>query len=616
MDKQSFFELYAPMAIEQQQKFGIPASVTLAQMALESGWGEGRAIKEGNNAFCVKGSYNGQYVLISDNAKNEKFRKYETLAQSFDDHSRLLMKDRYRQAPGSDYKVWTAGIQKGGYAYPPDGYAEKLNSLIESNSLQRYDVMGLSPAQRVDRQVVQPWGQERGRFSMPLGATDGSLVMTSDIGHRNTGIAGASHDHNGLDLRAQYVPVFATETGGKVIKAEHDGNSKSGKHVIVEYERDGHKFTVSYCHLSKVDVKPGDIVTAGQPLGVSGNSSYRDYTKEKSLDPHLHLTVRRDGEIYDPKKYLAEIAVRGGIDTTLVRKGGNGNDLLASMKQNVVIPAYASANVQGAGIAQFSVENMGWINQHGHSVNVGEVRVSKLSDLVESVYGRSAGQLNDAEIDRILSAYPSGGQRDVAKAFLDRIKTYINDGSYADRHVMTADIDGRIVVKDISKDDYDKFLASSEAGKMSLFDKVYDDIAMNQGQDDSQMAQNRFEALLNLAKGNGNIQDFMSMFLNKYGDGSSLGSSGDFLADLIGTMIAGFINMVVMFDESDEDKVKQLHEMLDARMSNEDQAKVDKMKRDGVDPGQAKMLSQANTEAGLTANDQQQSQQQQITMRG
>ena len=164
--------------------------------------------------------------------------------------------------------------------------------------------------------------------------------------------------------------------------------------------------------------------------------------------------------------------------------------------------------------------------------------------------------------------------------------------------------------------DYDKFLASSEAGKMSLFDKVYDDIAMNQGQDDSQMAQNRFEALLNLAKGNGNIQDFMSMFLNKYGDGSSLGSSGDFLADLIGTMIAGFMNMVDMFDESDEDKVKQLHEMLDARMSNEDQAKVDKMKRDGVDPGQAKMLSQANTEAGLTANDQQQSQQQQITMRG
>ena len=607
MDKQSFFELYAPMAIEQQQKFGIPASVTLAQMALESGWGEGRAIKEGNNAFCVKGSYNGQYVLISDNAKNEKFRKYDTLAQSFDDHSRLLMKDRYRQAPGSDYKVWTAGIQKGGYAYPPDGYAEKLNSLIESNSLQRYDVMGLSPAQRVDRQVVQPWGQERGRFSFPIEAANGKLEMTSDYGHRNLK---GHENHHGIDIG---VPVgtklLATEDHGKVIEAGWDSKG-GGNYVKVQYDRpDGSNYQVAFLHMSRIDVKKGDIVNAGQQLGLSGNSG-------ASTGPHLDMRIRVNGEYIDPKKYLAEIAVRGGIDTTLVKAGGNGNDLLASMKQNVVIPAYASVNAQGAGIAQFSGENLGWINQHGQSVNVGEVRVSKLSDLVESVYGRSAGQLNDAEIDRILSAYPSGGQRDVAKTFLDRIKTYINDGSYADRHVMTADIDGRIVVKDISKDDYDKFLASSEAGKMSLFDKVYDDIVMNQGQDDSQMAQNRFEALLNLAKGNGNIQDFMSMFLNKYGDGSSLGSSGDFLADLIGTMIAGFMNMVDMFDESDEDKVKQLHEMLDARMSNEDQAKVDKMKRDGVDPGQAKMLSQANTEAGLTANDQQQSQQQQITMRG
>ena len=604
MDKQTFFELYAPLAIEQQQKFGIPASVTLAQMALESGWGEGRAIKEGNNAFCVKGSYNGQYVLISDNAKNEKFRKYDTLAQSFDDHSRLLMKDRYRQAPGSDYKVWTAGIQKGGYAYPPDGYAEKLNSLIESNSLQRYDVMGLSPAQRVDRQVVQPWGQERGRFSLPIEAANGKLEMTSDYGHRNLK---GHENHHGIDIG---VPVgtklLATEDHGKVIEAGWDSKG-GGNYVKVQYDRpDGSNYQVAFLHMSRIDVKKGDIVNAGQQLGLSGNSG-------ASTGPHLDMRIRVNGEYIDPKKYLAEIAVRGGIDTTLVKAGGNGNDLLASMKQNVVIPAYASVNAQGAGIAQFSGENLGWINQHGQSVNVGEVRVSKLSDLVESVYGRSAGQLNDAEIDRILSAYPSGGQRDVAKTFLDRIKTYINDGSYADRHVMTANIDGRIVVKDISKDDYDKFLASSEAGKMSLFDKVYDDIVMNQGQDDSQMAQNRFEALLNLAKGNGNIQDFMSMFLNKYGDGSSLGSSGDFLADLIGTMIAGFMDM---FDESDEDKVKQLHEMLDARMSNEDQAKVDKMKRDGVDPGQAKMLSQANTEAGLTANDQQQSQQQQITMRG
>lgn len=563
MDKQTFFELYAPLAIEQQQKFGIPASVTLAQMALESGWGEGRAIKEGNNAFCVKGSYNGQYVLISDNAKNEKFRKYDTLAQSFDDHSRLLMKDRYRQAPGSDYKVWTAGIQKGGYAYPPDGYAEKLNSLIESNSLQRYDVMGLSPAQRVDRQVVQPWGQERGRFSMPLGATDGSLVMTSDIGHRNTGIAGASHDHNGLDLRAQYVPVFATETGGKVIKAEHDGNSKSGKHVIVEYERDGHKFTVSYCHLSKVDVKPGDIVTAGQPLGVSGNSSYRDYTKEKSLDPHLHLTVRKDGNILDPKQYLAEIAVRGGIDTTLVRKGGDGADLLAQYKSGVVIPAGASGSlsVSGYDIAVLSGGTKMWGDARGNLLNIGDISVRS------------------------------------------------QDGKY----LMTAVINGQPQEREISKEDYEKFQSSNNVERIFMFDKAYDDVAMMDASGQGQ--QNQYGNLMAMLGGNGE-QDYMSWFLNKNGEGGGLDGGGDILGNLFGMVVAGFMSMMAVFSDDEESQVKQLHEMIDARMSKEDLAKVEKMKHDGVDPGQAQMLSQANAEAGLTANDQQQSQQQQITMRG
>ena len=74
--------------------------------------------------------------------------------------------------------------------------------------------------------------------------------------------------------------------------------------------------------------------------------------------------------------------------------------------------------------------------------------------------------------------------------------------------------------------------------------------------------------------------------------------------------------MRAVFSDDEEAQVKQVHEMIDVRMSKEDIAKVEKMKHDGVDPGQAQMLSQANAEAGLTANDQQQSQQQQITMRG
>ena len=51
--EQSFFEKYAPLAMEQQQKYGIPASVTLAQAALESGWGESQLTREDKNFFGI-----------------------------------------------------------------------------------------------------------------------------------------------------------------------------------------------------------------------------------------------------------------------------------------------------------------------------------------------------------------------------------------------------------------------------------------------------------------------------------------------------------------------------------------------------------------------------------
>ena len=93
-----------------------------------------------------------------------------------------------------------------------------------------------------------------------------------------------NHAHNGIDLRAKYEDVLATENQGRVVTV---GNDKtSGNYAVVEYDRaDGAKWRVSYCHLDRVAVKQGDVVNAGQKLGVSGNTG-------NSTGPHLHLTVK------------------------------------------------------------------------------------------------------------------------------------------------------------------------------------------------------------------------------------------------------------------------------------------------------------------------------------
>ena len=351
----AFFEQYAPMAIKQQQMYGIPASVTLAQMAIESGYGKGRAIVEGNNAFCVKGKYNGQFILISDDQKNEMFKKYETLQQSFDDHSKVLLGKNYAHCRGlasTDYEGWCNGLQSGkstGAKYATDpNYSSKLLSVIKSNGLDRYDRMAV-------QQAEQPIGYMRGA-NLPAPAADvasrnsGSTVLTPVEGHWAMPIDSDrliltcdygdtkyhSSPHKGIDLRAP-VPtaIHATEDNGTVIKSGRNGSA--GNQVTVLYQRsDGSSYEVSYLHLSKCDVEVGDQVKAGDVLGMTGNTG-------RSMAPHLDIRIQKGGEWIDPKDYLAEIAVRGNLSTALVDKA-SGEELLAQRKESLSIGDVSAAD--------------------------------------------------------------------------------------------------------------------------------------------------------------------------------------------------------------------------------------------------------------------------------
>ena len=84
--------------MEQMRRYGIPASVTLAQGIIESAEGKSMLSRTANNHFGVKGEFNGQYVRADDDKPNEKFKKYDNVGQSYEDHSKVLMGDRYQKA--------------------------------------------------------------------------------------------------------------------------------------------------------------------------------------------------------------------------------------------------------------------------------------------------------------------------------------------------------------------------------------------------------------------------------------------------------------------------------------------------------------------------------------
>jgi LysM repeat protein len=136
---------YKDIAIRQMGVSGIPASIILAQACLESGDGNSTIAREGNNHFGIKcHNWKGESIRHDDDEKNECFRKYKKVEDSFKDHSDFIRyRDRYASLFNlnmKDYKSWAIGLKKAGYATNPK-YAEQLINIIEEYKLYQYDVM-------------------------------------------------------------------------------------------------------------------------------------------------------------------------------------------------------------------------------------------------------------------------------------------------------------------------------------------------------------------------------------------------------------------------------------------------------------------------------------------
>ncbi|MEL0274836.1 MAG: glucosaminidase domain-containing protein, partial [Flavobacteriaceae bacterium] len=139
-----YLKTFGPIAQREMKKFKIPASITLAQGLLESGFGEGRLAVEGNNHFGIKchSTWQGEKIYHDDDEKGECFRVYKDAAESYRDHSLFLSeRDRYAflfRLGKRDYKAWAKGLKKAGYATDPK-YPDKLIRLIERFDLVPYD---------------------------------------------------------------------------------------------------------------------------------------------------------------------------------------------------------------------------------------------------------------------------------------------------------------------------------------------------------------------------------------------------------------------------------------------------------------------------------------------
>lgn len=136
-------------AAEAERATGVPAKFMLGQAALESGWGK-RMIRNAdgsnsNNLFGIKAgpgwkgkvatAVTTEYVNGRPQTRVERFRAYDTPADSFKDYANMLAKNpRYEKvlASGADASAFAHGLQRAGYATDPL-YAAKLTRIIKQS---------------------------------------------------------------------------------------------------------------------------------------------------------------------------------------------------------------------------------------------------------------------------------------------------------------------------------------------------------------------------------------------------------------------------------------------------------------------------------------------------
>lgn len=144
MDRQQYIRNYGDLAVSEMKRTGVPASITLAQGLLESDNGNSTLAVKANNHFGIKchNDWTGQRIYHDDDRRKECFRKYNSVLDSYRDHSDFLRgSQRYAslfELKQTDYKGWSRGLKKAGYATNRE-YAELLIRIIEENNLQDYD---------------------------------------------------------------------------------------------------------------------------------------------------------------------------------------------------------------------------------------------------------------------------------------------------------------------------------------------------------------------------------------------------------------------------------------------------------------------------------------------
>ena len=280
-------------ALKVQDEYGYPASVTIAQIIQESGFGmygpygdEGQGLSylayQYNNLFGIKGTGPAGSVNMKTGEQTESgesymiragFRVYHTYTEAIEDRAELLS-EVYSDLIEGVKDANTFAMRIGSRWATDINYASSLIRQMET-----YDLY------RLDRMTLGEFSELLGEFADPCPGSH----LTSRFGFREF----RNSYHKGIDLGtgSENIPVYAAAAGTVITAGWSDS---AGNWVVIDH---GDGLVTKYMHHKEIYVEKGERVEKGQQIGLSG-------TTGDSTGNHLHFQLEINGAAVDPLPYL------------------------------------------------------------------------------------------------------------------------------------------------------------------------------------------------------------------------------------------------------------------------------------------------------------------------